>query len=185
MLDINLQFTLFIYSLLIGVYLAVSYDLVDLFILKYANRIWTSIIQVLFFIVQAIIVFRVFFHIHYGYIPFYSYILFLVGFFLYHRFSRHYQSDQLTRIEKGVLWIIRLLRRLFVYLVIDPILDVWRVLLWISEYFRTLFKKLTKKLERPIKHITKWLKFGKGRKKRRQHNNCKFRLPFKRTKENY
>lgn len=175
MFDINLQFTLFIYSLFIGIYLGVSYDLVNIFILKYTKKILTSVIQIVFFIVQGYIVFRVLFHVNYGLIPFYSYLLFLIGFMLYHRFTSSYHREYLTPVEKTILWIIGWIQRIFTFMVITPILDVWKFIKWIYQKLLKFINWFKKKLERPVKFFKKRFKrrkltinFRKRKKKRRR-----------------
>lgn len=156
MIGINEQFTLFVYSLFIGVYLGVSYDLLHLFVLKYGNKISNSILQIVFFLIQAIIVFNVLYQINYGVIPLYSYLLFLIGFLVYNRYANYYHANQLNKIERIILTIAEKFKRLFIFMVIDPIRDVIKLIKWIGKRLSKVGRWIKKKI--PFQRLKKYMK---------------------------
>lgn len=144
MVDLDRQFTIFLYSLLIGLYLGVTYDLVDLFLLKRLKKAAKGLFQILFFLIQSAIVFRVLFHVNDGAIFLYCYLLFFVGFLLYQWMAKGLRQEGFPRIEKAAFWLFQCLQRLFSFLIVEPILDLIRV-----------FKAMGRQLHRGIKWFGK------------------------------
>jgi spore cortex biosynthesis protein YabQ len=175
--NLTTQYALFFYSLFIGVYLGVSYDIFEMILLKYLNQILRAVLQVGFFMLQAILVFKVLFNINRGIIPFYSYFLFLVGFLIYSHFSSQYHESNLRQIEKIYKYAIKKIKQLFIFLVIDPFIDVYKVLkiigIWILHFFKFIFKKFKPvyKVLKPVinrlnpKLLIKYVRIRKKKKK--------------------
>lgn len=164
MLDIHTQYLLFIYSLFVGVYLGVTYDLLELLILKRLHKILKSILQIIFFIFQAQLVFRVFYQINYGIIPLYCYFLFILGYFLDHSFANDYRK-QLLMIEKLYLYLVSKIAQLLRVLVIEPFIYCWWLITKIKQYGLKIGKKI---ISPRYKRFSHWLCRKLRRKKQRK-----------------
>lgn len=173
MVDLDRQFTIFLYSLLIGLYLGVTYDLVDLFLLKRLKKPAKGLFQILFFIIQSAIVFRVLFHVNDGAIFLYCYLLFFVGFLLYQWMAKGLRQEGFPRIEKAAFWLFQCLQRLFSFLIVEPILDLIRVFKAMGRQLHRGIKWFGKKTERPLN----WVKRKMPKPKMRY-----FRTLFKRRR---
>lgn len=165
--NITLELILFTYSILIGIYLGVSYELLHMLILKHLNKLVKFIIDILFFVLQGFLVFRVLFNINYGIIPLYSYFLFLVGFLIYQQFSSKTYQKQLKQFEKMCVYIYIKIRKLFYFLVIEP----FEYLLVTGQYLYNklsqIFLFIAKKIKNFIKKRFKWkikIRFRKKKK---------------------
>jgi spore cortex biosynthesis protein YabQ len=175
--NLTIQYALFFYSIFIGVYLGVSYDIFEMFLLKYLNQVLRAILQIGFFILQAMLVFKVLFNINRGVIPLYSYFLFLVGFLIYSHFSSQYHESNLVHIEKIYKYSIKKLKQIFAFLVIEPFIDIYNALKIIGRWLLRIFKfilykfKPLLKILKPVmnrlnpKFLTKYVKIRKKKKK--------------------
>lgn len=130
-MNLDIQFELFIYSLFIGVYLGVTYDLLYYFILMHLKKITKYFLDIIFFVIQSFIVFKVIYRINYGVIPVYCYFIFLIGFLFYYRFSQKLYEDQIYPLKKIFIKIWLKLVKILHYLIIQPFLDIWKVLIYI------------------------------------------------------
>jgi len=170
--DINIQFQLLTYALLIGFYLGVTYDLFEIFILKHMRKMPGIILQLLFFVVQARIVFLVLYEVNNGLIPFYVYPLFFVGFLIYHRFSSRYHQVYYRKVEWAVSQCSGFVKRLISFLIMDPLRDVMK---GVNSLIREV-KKVGVFLSKRSMGVLIWSKrwfLGKGIKQKMKRNQIK------------
>lgn len=156
-MELNIQFELFIYSLFIGVYLGVTYDLFYYFIFMHVHKIIKMICDMLFFVSQGFIVFHLIFKINNGIIPIYCYFLFLLGFLIYYHYSQQYYQNKILPVKKIVYSVCKRVLIVLKYLLIKPFIDSYNFFYKVVGYLILLVKKLLIKTIKKIKKKKKFL----------------------------
>ncbi|MDF2699821.1 MAG: hypothetical protein K0Q49_1377 [Haloplasmataceae bacterium] len=140
-MNLNTQFELFLFSLFIGIYLGVTYDLLYYFIFMHVKKLIKYVFDLIFFVSQSFIVFNVIYRINYGIVPVYSYFLFAIGFLIYFKFSEKYYMERIYPLKKLLIRILNKLLKLFKYLFIKPLVDTYQ---FIKIIYLFLYKKFSK-----------------------------------------
>ena len=154
-MSLHTQYLLLFYSLIIGIYIGVTYDLLYYFILMHLKKAVIFICDLLFFIIQGFIVFQVIYNVNDGIIPFYSYLIIGIGFMVYYNSSQSYYKRQLYPLKKlikyGYKKIIKLLKYIFVKPFVDSYLFFEKIYLFIKRKSIKVFKFIKSKWFKPKK----------------------------------
>ncbi|ERJ12435.1 spore cortex biosynthesis protein YabQ [Haloplasma contractile SSD-17B] len=167
------QYRVFISSLLIGVYLGVTYDLLFHFVSSKLNKIIRSIIDVLFFVIQALVVFRFMYKINHAIIPLYTYFLFMFGFLIYHYFADDYYKKRIEPLQYLVKKIFMMIKKSLYWGFIEPYMTIYTMLKKRFIKFKSWF------IKKRVKHKIK----KKERKKKRAKKKEEKKIKKKQKKE--
>jgi spore cortex biosynthesis protein YabQ len=149
------QFELFLFSIFVGIYLGVTYDLIYYFVLMHLKKIQKAILDVLYFIIQSFIVFRVMFKISNGIIPIYCYGLFIIGFIIYHYKAKKYYEERIEPLKRGTTKTYKKLLKIGYFLCIEPLVNTYTIMKYIGNGVLKYAKKVVKALRIKFKRKKK------------------------------
>lgn len=144
-MDLQIQYFLFFYSIIIGIYLGVTYDLLYYFIFMHLKKTLKYTCDILFFICQAFIVYQVIYNISNGIIPFYCYLLMGLGFLIYYNFSQKFYQQQIYPLRKLIIYIYNKVIKILHNLFIRPFHNTYIFLKDFYLFIKKLLIKLIKK----------------------------------------
>lgn len=150
-MELQIQYFLFFYSILIGIYLGVTYDLLYYFVFMYLKKALKYTCDILFFICQAFIVYQVIYNINSGIIPFYCYLLMGLGFLIYYNFAQKFYQQQIYPLRKTVFLTSRKVIKILHYLFVKPFSNTYHFFNELYLYVKKIFIKLFKKIKKSNK----------------------------------
>lgn len=140
------QLIMIIYFILYGIFLIISYDILNYYLAKIKSKYLYHAIEVAFWVIMIFISLIFMQRISKGYIPLYTFLFFIVGIIIYITFIQESFIQDLTRFD------------LIISKILVKIIKVlWYIIFPIEVLKKTsqIFKKLVKKFVRSIKKIFK------------------------------
>lgn len=140
------QLIMIIYFILYGIFLIISYDILNYYLAKIKSKYLYHAIEVAFWVSMIFISLIFMQRISKGYIPLYTFLFFIVGIIIYITFIQESFIQDLTRFD------------LIISKILVKIIKVlWYIIFPIEVLKKTsqIFKKLVKKFVRSIKKIFK------------------------------
>lgn len=154
---INLEVQLFLTSVLWGMVLVVVYDCLRIFrrVIKH-NKLWAGVEDILYWIVSAVLIFRIMYRINDGSIRGFAIAGVLIGMTLYHYSISEFVVHSMTwAIYKGIQVGEKVFR-----VIMKPIVWLARHFRWLLEFFIKLFGRPNRFLGKALKKRWKQVKIA-------------------------
>ncbi|EZH64395.1 hypothetical protein DH09_21660 [Bacillaceae bacterium JMAK1] len=102
---------------------------------------WTqAVMDLAFWIVQALLVFYLLFYMNFGELRIYIFIAIILGFVTYWHTVRPFFLRLLERIIQMVQWLIKVVKKTIYVLIITPILGLYKLISKIATFFLTIVR---------------------------------------------
>lgn len=154
---INLEVKLFLASVVWGIGLVVLYDCLRIFrrIITH-NKVWAALEDLLYWIICAVLIFRMMYRINDGAIRGFAIVGVVIGMVLYHYSVSEFLVGTLTKAVEKCIYAGEKTVNFFT----KPILWVGRRIHWILGFFWKIFRKPLRFTRKSLKKIGKQVKIA-------------------------
>ncbi len=154
---INLEVRLFLASVAWGLVLVVMYDCLRIFrrLVKH-NKIGAGLEDVLYWVISAILIFRMMYRVNDGAIRGFSIVGVVIGMVLYHYSISEFVVKMLTKVvQKGFV-----IGKKVVHIILKPVVWLTRRFRWLFVFFMKIFHKPLRWFQKTLKKIGKQVKIA-------------------------
>lgn len=150
-MSIDIQFLSFIAMMIIGIYLGAMFDTNERLIGRFnGNMMLSFLFQLLFWLIQALIVFLCLVKINNGQVHLYFIFTIIFGFWIYCSRCRTFYQSLLERVIMIVCQLIYIIKQMIYIMVLKPLIICYQIAMAVIGFIYLFGKRLLNILVRPI-----------------------------------